>query len=480
MNKIQSIICFVLGSSIASEFDVPLRPYILSKVCKEPFKKCKPCKDPVNTEQGCHFVSRIQAFTHGKNVVYAKPIPGDSAHLVVYGCVWDTITYIESNKRNGTIYMYFNPAGRALSADPNIRQVCYDPTVVPTNTTTDLTTIPSATPTIITTVETTTTEAIMRYQESEGQGCCIKPGLGAAVYHRYCLCQAMSVNHDVPSAADECKSRCTRDNDCKGYFMEYNYCNLATTARYCPNNCGNPIHPRHVAELDLKATCNWDAGPCYIKEKLPTSPTTDLTTIPSATPTIITTVKTTTTKTVVPTNPTTDLTTTPAATHHTIITTVETTTTEAVVPTNPTSDTSTIPSSTPTIITTVETTTTEAIIRYRESEGEACCTSKRHKSHDEVYHKYCACGSPTVWECNNDRKCATKECIKKCTKDPDCKGAFMEYSYCNLATTARYCPNDCPLYVYDNVTNNVAELDPKATCNHKIWEYVSPCYIKQK
>ena len=114
-----------------------------------------------------------------------------------------------------------------------------------------------------TTVETTTTEAIVNYRESEGQGCCIKPGLGAAVYHRHCAC-------GIDVTVGDCRSLCTKDRDCKGYFLDgyfMDYCNLATTARYCPNNCGNPIHPTHVADLDPRETCNWDAGPCYIKEK---------------------------------------------------------------------------------------------------------------------------------------------------------------------------------------------------------------------
>ena len=235
MTKIQGIICFVLGSSVAMVYGVPLRPYLLSKVCKKPFEKCKACEDPVKTEECCRFVARVQEFIHGekvvwKNVVYATPVPGDNAHMVVYGCVWDMVTYKESNERNGTIYMYWNPDGRALSADPNIRQVCHDPT--------------------ISTVETTT---------REGQGCCIKPGIGDAVYHRYCSCEKMSV--------DDCELLCTKDRECKGYVLELDYCNLATTSRYCPNKCGNPIHPTHVAELDARATCNWDAGLCKIKEK---------------------------------------------------------------------------------------------------------------------------------------------------------------------------------------------------------------------
>ena len=133
MNKIQGIICFLLGSSIALEYGVPLRPYILSEVCKEPFKKCKACEDPVKTEWGCQFVARVQKSIHGekvvwKNVLYATPISDDNAHMVVYGCVWDMVTYRAANGKNGTIYMYWNPSGRALSADPNIRQVSHHPT----------------------------------------------------------------------------------------------------------------------------------------------------------------------------------------------------------------------------------------------------------------------------------------------------------------------------------------------------------------
>ena len=48
----------------------------------------------------------------------ADNITGLGAHLP-YGCISDKVS-------SGSHYMYWNPKGRAISADPNIRQICHE------------------------------------------------------------------------------------------------------------------------------------------------------------------------------------------------------------------------------------------------------------------------------------------------------------------------------------------------------------------
>ena len=50
---------------------------------------------------------------------------GNGADLP-YGCISDKVS-------SGSHYMYWNPKGRAISADPNIRQICHEQDSLPSS-----------------------------------------------------------------------------------------------------------------------------------------------------------------------------------------------------------------------------------------------------------------------------------------------------------------------------------------------------------
>ena len=72
------------------------------------------CQNPVNETKVCQeaaSLAKIQFLTE-ENII------GDGTDLP-YGCISDKVS-------SGSHYMYWNPKGRAISADPNIRQICHE------------------------------------------------------------------------------------------------------------------------------------------------------------------------------------------------------------------------------------------------------------------------------------------------------------------------------------------------------------------
>ena len=81
-------------------------PFLLSGVGDQ-------CSKPVNSSYECQ-----EAATFFRNAVFAT-IKGQG-NDPPYGCISDMVT-------PGIHYVYWQSAGNAISQDPNIRQVCFEP-----------------------------------------------------------------------------------------------------------------------------------------------------------------------------------------------------------------------------------------------------------------------------------------------------------------------------------------------------------------
>ena len=72
----------------------------------------KECVKPVNTSHECH-----EAVKYFPDAVFATS-QGRGIDLP-YGCISDRVTA-------GRHYVYWHPSGKAISGDPNIRQICFE------------------------------------------------------------------------------------------------------------------------------------------------------------------------------------------------------------------------------------------------------------------------------------------------------------------------------------------------------------------
>ena len=79
------------------------------------------CRNPVNETNVCQEAADLAKI----EFLTAEDIEGNGADLP-YGCISDKVT-------PGFHYMYWNPNGVAISADPNIRQICQGKDISPSS-----------------------------------------------------------------------------------------------------------------------------------------------------------------------------------------------------------------------------------------------------------------------------------------------------------------------------------------------------------
>ena len=79
------------------------------------------CRNPVNETKKCQEAASLAKI----EFLTADEIEGNLADLP-YGCIFDKVT-------QGFHYTYWNPNGVAISADPNIRQICQEQDISPSS-----------------------------------------------------------------------------------------------------------------------------------------------------------------------------------------------------------------------------------------------------------------------------------------------------------------------------------------------------------
>ena len=96
------------------------------------------------------------------------------------------------------------------------------------------------------------------YSTTNKSSCCVENG----DHHRSCDCGTIY-------NCRECEKLCTKDINCKGFYMVVNdisECHLATSALSCPFEC-KQMYLERDRELDLHGSCpRKDVQGCFIKE----------------------------------------------------------------------------------------------------------------------------------------------------------------------------------------------------------------------